>query len=121
MPAGGEGEAVVRLDIAEGFHVNANPPSDEFYIGTEIKAAPQEGITPGKPVYPPAIRKKFQFSKKELAVYEGQAVIRLPLRADTAAAKGRHTFRAQIRVQPCDDKECLPPRTIEAYIPVMVN
>jgi len=121
VAAGGEGEAVVRLDIAEGWHVNANPPSDKFYIGTEVQAAPQEGITPGKPVYPPALTKTFQFSDQPLAVYEGRAVVRLPLRAEASAAKGRHTFRARIRYQPCNDRECLQPRTVEAEIPLTVN
>lgn len=119
--AGGSAETSVRLDIAEGYHVNANPPSDKFYIGTEIQAEPQEGITPGKPVYPPALTKKFSFAEKPLAVYEGHAVIRLPLRAERSAAKGRHTFKARFRVQPCNDQACLQPRTIEAAIPVIVN
>ncbi|MCA1634658.1 MAG: protein-disulfide reductase DsbD N-terminal domain-containing protein [Acidobacteria bacterium] len=118
---GGSAETAVRLDIAEGYHVNANPPSDKFYIGTEIQAEPQEGITPGKPVYPPALTKKFSFAEQPLAVYEGRAVIKLPLRAELSAAKGRHTFKARIRVQPCNDQACLQPRTIEAAIPVVVN
>jgi len=121
LSAGGAGEALVRLDIAEGYHVNANPPSDKFYIGTEVRAEPQEGITPGKPVYPPAVSRKLSFSDKPLAVYEGQAVIRLPLSADKTAAKGRHTFRAKIRVQPCNDQTCLPPREIDAAIPVTIS
>jgi DsbC/DsbD-like thiol-disulfide interchange protein len=121
VAAGGAGEAVVRLDIAEGWHVNANPPSDKFYIGTEVQAEAQGGVRPGKPVYPPALTKKFEFSDQPLAVYEGRAVVRLPLRADASAAKGRHTFRARVRYQPCNDRECLQPRTIEADIPLTVN
>jgi DsbC/DsbD-like thiol-disulfide interchange protein len=119
--AGGAGEAVVRLDIAEGWHVNANPPSDKFYIGTEVQAAAQGGVTPGKPVYPPALTKKFQFSDQPLAVYEGRAVVRVPLRADAAAEKGRRTLRARVRYQPCNDRECLQPRTIETDIPLTVS
>jgi DsbC/DsbD-like thiol-disulfide interchange protein len=121
VTAGGAGEAVVRLDIAEGWHVNANPPSDKFYIGTEVQAEAQGGVTPGKPVYPPALTKKFEFSDKPLAVYEGRVAVRLPLRADASAAKGRQTFRARIRYQPCNDRECLQPRTIEAEIPLTVS
>ena len=121
VKAGGGGEAVVRLDIAPGYHVNANPPSDKFYIGTELTVGPQEGVTPGKPVYPSALTKKFEFSEKPLAVYEGRASIRLPLRAEASAAKGAHTLRAKVRVQPCNDQACLPPRTIDASIPVVVE
>jgi uncharacterized protein len=121
LPAGGTAEAQVLLDIAEGYHVNANPPSDKFYIGTEVRAEPQEGVTPGKPVYPAAVTRKLSFSDKPLSVYEGRAVIRLPLTADKGAAKGQHTFRARIRVQPCNDEACLPPREIDAAIPLNIN
>jgi hypothetical protein len=121
LDAGGTGEANVRLDIAEGYHVNANPASDKFYVATEIRAEPQDGVTPGKPAYPPAVSKKFEFSNTPLAVYEGRVVIRLPLRADKSAAKGRHTFRAKIRVQPCNNQACLQPREIDASIPLVIN
>ena len=121
IDAGGSAETAVRLDIIEGYHVNANPPSDKFYIGTELTAEAQDGITPGKPTYPPALTKKFGFADKPLAVYEGRAVIKLPLRAANTVTKGRHTFKARVRVQPCNDEACLSPRTIEAAIPVIVN
>jgi hypothetical protein len=121
IDAGGSAETAVRLDIADGYHVNANPPSDKYYIGTQLEAETQEGITPGKPVYPPALTKKFSFSEKPLAVYEGAAVIRLPLRAQRGAAKGRHTFKTRILVQPCNDQACLRPRTIEAAIPIRID
>jgi hypothetical protein len=121
LKSGGSIEAEVLLDIAEGYHVNSNQPSDKFYIATQLEAGPQEGITAGKPVYPPALTKKFSFAEQPLSVYEGRAVIKLPLRAEPAATKGRHTFRTRIRIQPCNDQACLAPRTIEAAIPVVID
>ena len=121
LDAGGAGEARVRLDIAQGFHTHANPATDKFYIPTELRAEPQEGITPGKPVYPPGVSRKLDFFEKPLALYEGSVVIKLPLRADKDAAKGRHTLRTKLRVQHCNDTECFPPQTIDAPIPVIVN
>ena len=121
LDAGGSGEATVRLDIAHGFHVHANPASDRFYVATELRVEPQEGITPGKPVYPRALSKKFSFSDAPLAVYEGGVQIKLPLRAERDAPKGRHTLRARVRVQPCDDTACRPPREIDAPVTVTVN
>jgi hypothetical protein len=121
LDAGGAGEATVRLDIADGYHVNANPASDKFYVATELRAEPQEGITPGKPVYPAGLERKLGFAEKPLSVYEGSVRIRLPLRAAPGAAKGRHTLRAKLRVQPCNDEACLQPREIDAPIPVTVN
>lgn len=121
LAAGGAGEATVRLDIADGYHVNANPASDKFNIPTELRAEAQEGITPGKPAYPPAVSRKLAFTPKPLAVYEGQVVIKLPLRADKTATPGRHTFRAKVRVQPCNDQGCLPPRELDAAIPLTIS
>src|SRR5215212_450317 len=121
LDAGGAAEASVRLDIAQGFHTHANPATDKFYIPTELRAEPQEGITPGKPVYPPGVSRKLGFAEKPLSLYEGSVVIKLPLSADKDAAKGRHTFRAKLRVQHCNDEACFPPRDIDAPIPVTVN
>ncbi|HEX8352033.1 MAG TPA: protein-disulfide reductase DsbD domain-containing protein [Pyrinomonadaceae bacterium] len=121
LDAGGAGEATVRLDIADGYHVNANPASDKFYVATELRAEPQEGVAPGKPVYPAGLDRKLGFAEKPLSVYEGSVRIKLPLRADKSASKGRHTLRAKLRVQPCNDEACLPPREIDAPIPVTVN
>ena len=121
LDAGGAGEARVRLDIAQGYHTHANPATDRFYIATELRAEPQEGITPGKPVYPPGASRKLGFAEKPLSLYEGSVVIKLPLRAEKNALKGRHTLRARLRVQPCNDEACLPPRDIDAPIPVTVN
>ena len=121
LDAGGAGEATVRLDIAQGFHTHANPATDKFYIPTELRAEPQEGITPGKPVYPPGVSRKLAFFDKPLSLYEGSVRIKLPLRADKDAAKGRHTLRTKLRVQHCNDRECFPPQTIDAPLPVTVN
>ena len=121
LDAGGMGEASVRLDIAQGYHTHANPATDRFYIATELRAEAQEGITPGKPVYPPGASRKLGFAEKPLSLYEGSVVIKLPLRAEKNALKGRHTLRAKLKVQPCNDEACLPPRDIDASIPVTIN
>jgi hypothetical protein len=121
LDAGGKGEASVRLDIAQGFHVHANPASDKFFIATEVRAEPQEGLTPGKPVYPTPVSRKLSFANTPLSLYEGSVVIKLPLTAAKDAAKGRHTLHARVRVQPCDDTACQPPREIDAPIPVTIN
>jgi cytochrome c biogenesis DsbD-like protein len=121
LDAGGTGEASVRLDIIQGYHIHANPAADKFYIATVLSAEAQDGITPGKPVYPPGASRKLPFFDKPLSLYEGSVRIKLPLRADKNALKGRHTLRAKLRVQPCNDKECFAPRDIDAPINVTIN
>ncbi len=121
VAAGAKGMAEIRLHIADGYHVNANPASDKFYIPTQLEVASSEGIKTGAPAYPASVSKKFAFTDKPLAVYEREAVIKLPLNADAAATKGAHALHGTLRVQPCNEETCLPPRTLQTIINVTVE
>ena len=98
--AGGTAEASVRLEIDAGYHVNANPPTHSYLIPTELSVVAQEGISAGKPVYPPALSKKFAFDPQMLAVYEGAVSIKLPLRVEADARKGSRTLSATGAISP---------------------
>lgn len=119
--AGGAAEVSVTLDIAEGFHINANPPTHPYLIPTQLEIVPQDGLTADAPQYPAPLTRKFTFDPAPLAVYEKSATIKLPLRAAHDATKGVRTLRAKIKTQACSDKECYPPRTFETSIPVLVS
>ena len=121
IAVGGGAEASVRLTIADGYHISANPATLSYQIATQITVEPGDGITVGQPVYPPSVTKKFAFEPQPFAVYEGEAIIKVPLRAEASAARGTHNLRARLRVQPCDDQACYPPRTINLSLPVTVK
>jgi uncharacterized protein len=121
LASGGAGQAAVQLNIASGYHVNANPASGKYLIATKLDVEAGDGITAGQPQYPPALTKKFTFSPEAIAVYEGQATIKVPLKAAGNVTKGTHTLRAKLLVQPCDDQVCYKPRTIETSLPVAVK
>ena len=121
IKAGGSGEAIIKLAITSGYHINANPPSFSYLKATELMVEPSGGITPGKPVYPPSITRKFAFSKDQLAVYEGETEIKLPLSVAADAKKGAQTLRGKLRIQACDEEACYPPTNIETSIPVTVK
>ncbi len=121
IKAGASAEASIKLTIASGYHINANPPSFSYLKATELNVEPSGGITPGKPVYPSSVTRKFAFSKDPLAVYEGETEIKLPLSAAADAQKGAQTLKGKLRIQACDEEACYPPRTIETSIPVTVK
>jgi hypothetical protein len=121
LAPGGETVAAVQLNIASGYHVNANPASAKYLIATALEVEAGDKITVGQPQYPASVMKKFAFSPDQLAVYEGAAQIKVQLKAAADAAQGEHTLRAKLRVQPCDDQACYPPRTIDTSIPVTVK
>jgi hypothetical protein len=121
MAAGGSAEAVIKLIIANGYHINANPPSFSYLKATSLEIEPDGGITPGGAIYPASVTRMFAFSKDPLAVYEGETVIKQPLKAESSARKGAQSLKAKVRIQACDEEACYPPVTIETSIPVTIK
>lgn len=120
LTPGKEGVAIVQINITDGYHINGNPAS-KYQIATTLEVEPSDGITAGPAQYPPSITKKFSFSPDPIAVYESKASIKVSLKAAGGATKGPRTLRAKMRVQPCDDQVCYPPRNIETTLPVTVK
>ncbi len=121
IPAGGNADATVTLSISPGYHVNANPATFAYLIPTAINPGKAEGIIAGKPIYPVAQKKKFQFAEEPLAVYEGEVQIRLPLRMEANAGKGARSLPIEVRVQACDTEKCYAPDTLKTTIAVDVK
>jgi len=121
ISAGGSADAIVRVTIQSGYHINANPASDSYLKATELALQPGDGVSVGFISYPSPLTRKFSFSKKPLAVYEGEAAIRVMLKAAGSAPKGPHSFAAKLSVQACDDQVCYAPGTIDLSIPVTVK
>ncbi len=121
LAAGESGELVVPIKIANGYHVNANPPSFSYLKATELQIPTANGVSVEFITYPDPLMKKFSFSDKELAVYEGEAVLKARLKADKSAQTGKHNLSAQLRVQACDDKVCYAPGVIDLLVPVTIK
>ena len=121
IPAGGNADATVTLSISPGYHINANPATFPYLIATAVNPGKAEGIIAGTPIYPIAQKKKFQFAEEPLAVYEGEAQIRLPLRVEANAGKGARSLAIDVRVQACDSEKCYAPATLNGTINVSVQ
>jgi hypothetical protein len=121
VASGGSVELVVNVQVQNGYHINANPATDPYLKATEVVPQPADGITVGYVKYPNALKKKFSFSDKELAVYEGEVPIKVMVKADKATAKGPHKLAARLNVQACDDQVCYAPGTLELSLPIVVN
>lgn len=121
IPAGGEGETVLRLTIQTGYHLNANPPTYPYLIATELEIPPANGVSVGFITYPDPIKQKFEFAEEPLAVYEGETDLKIFLQIDKSATKGPLNLAGQLRVQACDDQVCYPPGTLSVTIPVTIK
>lgn len=114
-------DAPVRLKIDNGFHVNANPPSYPYLKATEIDVTPQEGVSVAFVTYPDPQMRKFSFAETQLAVYEGEALIKIKLKAAQNASPGQKNLSGKLRVQACDDQVCYAPGTMDVTIPLEVK
>ena len=121
LATGESGDALVRLQIQNGYHVNANPPSQLYLKATEIELKPQEGISVEFITYPDPLLRTFSFSETPLKVYEGETNLKVRLHADKTASAGKHNLSAKLRVQACDDKVCYAPGAIDVTVPVTVK
>jgi thiol:disulfide interchange protein DsbD len=56
----------------------------------------------------------------EVEFYEGETPFTLPLKAATGAA-GQQTLTVSVSYQSCNDKLCLPPKTVKVQLPVALQ
>ena len=118
MSAPGSLNFEIPIRIDDGYHINANPATFSYLIATEVMTDKVEGLDVGKPIYPPAVKRKFQFADQPLAVYEGNVNITLPLVANST---GKKSLAISVRVQACDQEKCFPPATLHATYPINVD
>jgi hypothetical protein len=92
--------------------VNAHEASEDFLIPTEITAELPPGFRTVAINYPKGALRKFQFSPKQLNVYEGSVTVRLKLEALDAAPVGIEKLALKLRYQACTNEICLPPISV---------
>ena len=121
LASGQSGEAMVRLNIDNGYHVNANPPSFPYLIPTELQITSSDVVSVDFITYPDPLTKKFSFAEKPLAVYEGATDLKIRFTASKSAPAGTHNLSAKLRVQACDDQICYAPGSIDLQLPVSIK
>ena len=105
--------ATVTMDIPGGYHVNSNRPLEKFLIPTTLKVEAPDGIRIGPIAYPRAVLRKFKFSKNNVSVYEGRAIMRFNITVPPGTSTGSKEVKLNVRYQSCNDEVCFPPQTKE--------
>jgi hypothetical protein len=120
LAPGGTARARVAVTIAPGFHVQANPASGPTLIPLRLELHAEPPLRLGDPVYPPGKGYRLQGSDLELSVYDGTVEVSVSVEAAKNAALIEKTLEGSLRYQACDDRVCLPPRTVPVRVPVRV-
>lgn len=107
---------VVVINIAPGYHINANKPDDDYLIPTTVKPAPGNGVLWKDPIYPAPITVVERFAPKPLKVYDGEVVIKVPFDLAAGRQAKETTVSAELRAQACNSENCLPPGRISLSV-----
>lgn len=99
----------VELDIADGWHVNANPASLDFLVPTSIDATAGSETLPLNIAWPEGQDSGIELGGTHILVYSDGTTV--PIQPDPVATGNDVTLN--VRVQACSNKGlCLPPSTL---------
>jgi len=108
----------LRLQIDDGWHVNAHPASLDFLVPTAIQATVDDETLSPSIDWPAGRDSGIELDGTTIAVFRDGTTIPVHLTADelaSARTAGRLTLAVQ--VQACsDDGICLPPSTLETTV-----
>ena len=115
---GSQFQIAVVVEIAKGWHVNANPAKEGF-IATQITLPDAPHLTFGEVVYPAGDVLKLA-SIGEAPVYHDTITIGIQADLSQTAPVGLSTLGFQLQYQACNDEQCLLPETLDFSIPIEV-
>ena len=121
IPAGGGAIAVIEIAVQPGWHVNANPPSPDYLIPTEVTIEAAGGVSAGKGEYPSPSPLRVGFEQNPILTFGGTFVVRLPLSAAADAAHGARVMKGTVSFQACNDQLCLTPASVPFELKVEVT
>lgn len=110
----------VELRIQDGYHVNANPPTEDWLIPTEVAIEDAADLRIVEVFYPEAEEQEFGFWSGPLRVYEGAIAIGVVVEVDGSAALGDRDLGVAVTYQACNDEACFAPTQARTRIPVEV-
>lgn len=108
------------MQVKPGFHINSNKPNDEYLIPLRLtwNAPPFEVV---ETRFPKPSQESYPFSTKPLSVYSGELAVETVLKVPANAPAGSSNLTGKLRYQACNDKMCLPPKTVDVQIPLKVQ
>jgi uncharacterized protein YyaL (SSP411 family) len=101
---------VVKVTLADGWHVNSDAPLQDYLIPTELTN--NAGRTLENIDFPKAQVRTLGFQRAELSLFENE----FELQAKWPGHKEANSTIVNLRVQACNDEICLAPETLAMTI-----
>ncbi len=110
----------IRFKVDAGMHVQANPASRKNLIPTTLVFEVTRGLEIGAAVYPLGKPFRLKGTDGDIATYDGEVEIRVPLTATSKAKAGRRKLKGKLRYQACEETSCFFPMTLAVEVPALI-
>jgi cytochrome c biogenesis DsbD-like protein len=113
-------EVKIPVLLQPGYHVNSNTPSEAYLI--PLRLTWERGpLQAAEVVFPKPHMEKYEFSPNPLSVFTGDFELVTKFKVAADAPNGPGMALGKLRYQACNHNSCLPPKTIEIRLPVVVQ
>lgn len=106
----------VVVDVAEHWHINANPANVEGLIPSTLTFQPPAFVVIDRIVYAKGTNTKVSWADEPVALYTGRAIIFAEGHVSADANPGPLKLEGTLRYQACNDSVCLAPKNIPVSI-----
>jgi hypothetical protein len=122
LPPGKTCKVLVQLQIAEGWHIHANPAGDpDLDLATEVELEQSKlGIELTKLRFPKGKSVERGPDEKPQSLYMGKVSVVGQFDVPAKAAGGEEELVVTVMFQACDDAQCLAPKKLKLKLPVKV-
>ena len=112
-------DVMLQLNIADGWHINANPAGQDNLIPTTITVGADTPLEIIDVAYPKGRSTRFEFSSESLNVYEESLTIPLQLKQKSNMKHDKNVaIILKLTYQLCNETECLLPQTLDIPLEV---
>jgi thiol:disulfide interchange protein DsbD len=122
VKAGARINVKLLAEVQDGWHLYSLKPMVEGPIPTRIWIAEGQPFSLAGAVQAPdpQVMQDASFGM-EVELYEGEAVFTLPVRVASGAAPGAQKLVVSASYQSCNNKLCLPPKTVKVEVPITIG
>ncbi|MBI4889955.1 MAG: protein-disulfide reductase DsbD N-terminal domain-containing protein [Acidobacteria bacterium] len=122
VKAGGRIQVVLKASIQEGWHLYSLKKLEGGPIATTITLPEGQPFRLAGDIDASAPLSNYDETfQMDVESYAYSATFQLPVDAAQDARPGAVTLTVNARFQACDDKQCLPPRTMKVELPVTIG
>jgi thiol:disulfide interchange protein DsbD len=122
VKAGGRFNVKLVAAVQQGWHLYSLKPMAEGPIATRIWIGEGQPFALAAAVQAPSpITTQDPTLNMEVEFYEGETPFTLPVKIAAGTAAGPQTLTVSASYQTCNDKLCLPPKTVKVQVPVTIQ